>query len=66
MGEKGWSKLLGAATRVGGGVQGGGLEEKGLISTVRDACGRAVVPLRYSITEAGRKAMELRARESVD
>jgi len=66
MGEKGWSKLLGAATRVDGGVQGGGLEGKGLISTVRDAFGRAVIPLRYSITEAGRKALELRARGSED
>lgn len=57
MGEKGWSKLLGAATRKGGGVQGGGLEGEGLILTVRDAAGRAVIPLRYAITEAGHAAL---------
>lgn len=58
MGAKGWSKLLGAATRDGGGVQGGGLEAKGLIRTVRDEFGRAVIPLRYLITDAGRRSLE--------
>ena len=49
---KGWSKLLGAATKksFGGGKEG--LEPRGLVKSAKDSR-----PLEYAITDAGRKAL---------
>jgi hypothetical protein len=60
--EKGWSELLGAATREGLGVQGGGLEGRGL----NECLGRQVggKSLLYTITGAGRKAIEQAEKEA--
>lgn len=49
------SKILGAATRAGLGVQGGGLEGKGLIRSARIEGERY---LQYEITEEGKTALE--------
>ncbi|KKN70621.1 hypothetical protein LCGC14_0428940 [marine sediment metagenome] len=51
----GWSKLLGAATREGDGVQGGGLLGMGFIKSTKNEGSRVLV---YAITASGQKAAE--------
>lgn len=53
--QKGWSRLLGAATKEGGGAAGAkSLEARGLVRCEPQEGGRA---LAYTITPAGKKAL---------